>query len=129
MSWFPAVYLWLRDDPTVTSLIESRIYRHGEAPQNVVAPYVTWAVVVGTPENALDENPRIDRFLVQVDCWSENTGSGSRGVVTLATAVRNALEPYGYCTDIGTDERDTETRRWRLSMTWSLWNHRESEIS
>lgn len=120
----PQVFPLLRDDAGVSALIGSRIYRHGSAPQGVIAPYVTWSVVVGIPENALGELPRSDRYEIQVDCWSDNTGSGSRGIETLAEAVRDALEPHAHMTAINLDERDLETQRYRISMQFTFWEIR-----
>jgi hypothetical protein len=124
MSLLPAVYPILRDDAGVAALISGRVYRHGSAPQNVVAPYVTWSLVTGTPENTLGDLPRVDRHEIQVDCWSENTGSGSRGIETLAQAVRDALEPVAHCTAINLDERDVDTQRYRISLQFTFWTDR-----
>lgn len=124
MSLLPDVFPILRDDSDVASITGLRIYRHGSAPQSVSAPYVTWFVVTGNPENSLGELPRVDRHEVQVDCWSDNTGSGSRGIETLATAVRDALEPFAHMTAILIDERDVETQRYRIGMQFTFWHHR-----
>lgn len=123
----PEVYPILRDDPGVAALIAGRVYRHGSAPVKVEAPYVTWFVVTGLPENSISEIPRADRYEIQVDCWSVNTGSGSRGIETLAEAVRDALEPYAHMTAISLDERDTETQRYRISMQFTFWEIRDSQ--
>ena len=120
----PPVFQWLRASANVTALIGSgptRAYRHGSAPQDVAGPYVTWFVVSGVPQNVLDEPPRVDAITVQVDCWSDNTGTGSSGVDVLARAVRDALEPHGHMTAIVVDERDQQTERYRIGLSFDFW--------
>lgn len=120
----PPVYALLTADAPTTALVGTRIYRHGSAPQNVVAPYITWSLVSGTPENELSALPRVDRLEVQVDCWSNNTGTGDAQVEALATAVRDALEPYAHMTAIVANEQDFETRRYRLGLQFTFWQKR-----
>ncbi len=120
----PPVYQALKNDAAVAALVGTRIYRHGAAPQNVVAPYVTWFVVAGTPENALGERPRIDNYQVQVDCWSNNTGSGDAQIEQLAEAVRDAMERVADMTGVAVNGKDPETQRYRLGMTFTFWTHR-----
>lgn len=116
----PLVYPLLTNDSTVAGLVDGRVYRHGDAPQNVTRPYVTWFVVTGTPENTLDEVPRIDDYRVQVDCWSD----GDAEVEELSEAVRNAIEPSAYMTQVHADDRDPETKRYRMGMTFTFWTDR-----
>lgn len=117
----PPVYALLSSNSEVSALVGTRIYRHGVAPQNVAAPYVTWALVSGTPENELSDIPRADRLDVQIDCWSNNTGTGDVQVESVATAVRDALEPYAHMNSIILNEQDFETRRYRIAMQFTFW--------
>lgn len=126
---FPRVFTLLAADSTVTGIIGAspvRAYRHGSAPQNVVAPYVTWFVVSGVPENQLSGTPPTDRYTVQVDCWSNNTGTGATEVEELAAAVRDAIEPSGYMTGIVANNRDPDTQRYRIGMQFDIWQDRQS---
>lgn len=119
----PAVFAILANDSEVTGFIGSapaRVYRHGEAPQGVTAPYVTWFLVFGRPENCLDETPRIDAHSVQVDCWSDSDAE----VEQLATAVRDAIEPFHHMIAVGPNGRDPETMRYRIGMTFTFWTDR-----
>jgi hypothetical protein len=119
----PAVFPLLAADSDVTGFIGTspvRVYRHGEAPQGVVAPYVTWFVVSGAPENELDGLPRVDGYSVQVDCWSDADAE----VEQLAEAVRNAIEPSHHMTAIVANGRDPETMRYRIGMTFDFWTKR-----
>lgn len=123
----PPVFPLLLAAAAVTNLVGSnpaRIYRHGSAPQDVVAPYITWFLISGTPENTLSELPKIDKDDVQIDCWSPNDGTGAKAVEVLAQAVRDALEPSYYMTQMIADLRDPDTDRYRLAMTFTFWNDR-----
>lgn len=125
----PLLFPIISASSSVKALIGSnpvRFYRHGNAPQGVVAPYATWFLVTGQPENTLGELPRVDRHEVQVDCWSENTGTGSTQIETLATAIRDAIEPYAYMTAITADGLDPETGRYRIGMQFTFWTDRET---
>lgn len=123
----PAVFPLLRDAAAVTAIIGTspvRAYRHGQAPQNVVAPYVTWAAISNVPQNVLDDTPCADHYSVQVDAWSENTGTGSTGIETLAKAVRDSIEPHAHMVSGPTDSFDAETQRYRVTMQFDFWTHR-----
>lgn len=98
-----------------------RIYRAGQAPQNVAAPYVTWAVIDGVPENALADTPAIDSFSIQVDLWSDNAGTGADGVDALANVVRDQIETAHHITAISNDGIDELTQRYRLTITFTYW--------
>lgn len=123
----PPVFPLLLAASSVTDLVgtdPARIYRHGSAPQNTTAPYITWFLVSGNPENTLSELPKIDRDEVQIDCWSNNDGTGANQIEALAKAVRDALEPSYYMTQIVADQRDPDTDRYRIAMTFTFWHDR-----
>lgn len=123
----PAVFPLLSASNAVKAIIGSspvRAYRHGDAPQNAVAPYVTWFVVSGLPENSLSDLPPVDHYDVQIDCWSDSSGVGSTTVETLAQAVRDAIEPRYHMTSVLSDGKDFETQRYRIGMSFSLFTHR-----
>lgn len=124
---FPRIFQTIAADSVVTAIIGTnpvRCYRHGSAPQNVVAPYVTWFIVAGTAENNLSTTPATDRWTIQADCWSDNTGTGSAGIETLAEAVRDALEPIGHMTGVVVNTRDPETQRFRIGLQFDVWLNR-----
>lgn len=121
----PVIFPLISSDSDVAAMIGDRFYRHGHAPQNVVAPYCTWFVVSGLPENALDELPRVDRFSVQIDCWSNNTGTGDEEVETLARAIRDAIEPHAHMTGVVVDGVDPDTKRNRIGLQFTFWEDRE----
>lgn len=113
----PLVFPLLSAASAVTALIGTnpvRAYRHGEAPQGVTAPYVTWSVAGGAPENTF-EGAASDAFRVQVDCWSDSDTQ----VETLASAVRAAIEPSAHLTDYIDDGRDPGGR-YRISFAFDF---------
>lgn len=114
----PPVASTLRAAAPVLAIVEDRIFRHGEAPQNVTKPYVTWSIVSGVPHNQVSDVPTMDMVSVDVNCWHQTDG----GIETLATAVRNAIEPHAHMVNILANERETETRLYRIGMQfdWHL---------
>lgn len=122
----PLVKTLLVAAPAVTALVGTKVYRHGTAPQGTQSPYITWALVTGIPENHLDGTPPVDRIAVQIDAWSNNTGTGDREVEEIATAVRDTLEPHAHMTAINFDGWDSESKRFRMSMSFDFWQDRPS---
>lgn len=120
MSLAPPIFALLDADSTVQSVLAGRIYPSGDAPQGTPAPYATWSVVSSVPQSLLAEAPPADQYRVQVDCWGATRASAHAA----ATAVRDALEPHGYLLNINLDERDPDTREYRLSMDFSIWQPR-----
>lgn len=116
----PPLYTLLSGNSAVAAIVGTRIYPHGDAPAEVTAPYVTWFVVDGLPENQLSDVPAIDRFVLQVDCWHPT----SAGVDTLAGAVRAALEPVAHVTGVVLNQRDPDTRLYRLALQVDYFLHR-----
>lgn len=121
----PPIYRVLKDSSAVAAIVQTRIYRHGDAPQNLERPYVTWFLVSGTPENQLSGLPGHDRCSVQVDAWHP----GDSGVQDLAEAVRDALEPVAHMTGVVINERERETRLYRIGMQFDYWLERAEPSS
>lgn len=122
---FPPVFATLKASQAVKNIVgvnPPRIFRHGSAPQRpdglpLSDPYVTWFLVVGTPENNLSDLPPVDRMTVQVDCWHQTDS----GIETLAEAVRDAIEPVAHMTGIVVNLRETETKLYRIGMQFDHW--------
>lgn len=99
----------------VTALIgESpvRLYPFGLQDDNVVYPYVVWQNISGSPENYLDKLPDTDSYTLQVDVYADTVMSAT----SVATALRDAIEPHAYITRWGGQSRDPETKRYRYSF-------------
>jgi hypothetical protein len=116
----PPIYSTLRSSSAVVNIVGNSIYRHGAAPQGQTAPYITWSLVFGQPENTLSELPQIDSMQLQVDCWHAKDA----GVEELATAVRNALEPYAHMTGSILDEQEPDTKLYRMTLQFDWWLNR-----
>ncbi|PZW76606.1 uncharacterized protein DUF3168 [Pseudomonas sp. 2848] len=89
-----------------------RLYSFGEAPDNVVKPYVVWQLVNGSPENYLAGRPDVDGFTLQVDVYG-STGVSARSV---RDAIRDAIELLAYVTRWGGETRDPTTKNYRISF-------------
>lgn len=109
---FPPIYTILTGAAPVAAIVAQRVYPHSEAPQSVTEPYVTWFVVAAPPELVLDGSPPHDTFTIQVDCWHPE----SAGLLNLATAVRAALEAQCHVTNMQLNQRDAETKLYRLAL-------------
>lgn len=124
----PPVFETLKASPAVLNILgggRPRIYRHGLAPDDVVAPYITWQLIAGTPENHLSGTPTTDRMTLQVNCWYPET-NGDKGIVTLAEAVRDAIEPVAHMTAIVVDQQEPETRLYWMALEFDWFNDRPS---
>lgn len=115
----PKVGATLRASSAVMAIVDGRIYRHNNAPQDVVNDararglgYVTWFLVTGDPQNTLSELPSKDRMTIQVDCWHPSDATCEQ----LAINARNAIEPYAYMTGQPIDGRDTATKLYRMAL-------------
>ena len=126
---FPPVFQWLKASAAVKNIVGTnppRIWRHGIAPQTtdgqpMAQPYVTWFIVTSAPENHLSGLPPADRVGVQIDCWHQTDA----GVLALAEAVRDALEPHGHGTGVIANLREPETRLYRIGLTFDVWHPRD----
>lgn len=110
-------------DPTVQALLGGvlpRIYPFGQAPQDVVKPYVVYQWIGGEPFNTLNCRPDADRSSLQVDVYGLTTQS----TTTVAKAIRNAIELDSYIVGYRGDMRDEETRLYRTSFDVDWLVHR-----
>lgn len=114
----PPVYETLIGDSNVLSLVGMEIYRHDDALQGVVPPYISWSVTVA-PENTLSELPGIDRCTVTINCYSKLDAE----VVLMAQAVRDAIEPVAHLISIPVDNRDRAggTNLYRMALQFDWW--------
>jgi hypothetical protein len=90
----------------------TRFYPFGEAPPRVQKPYAVWQMITGFPENYLGQVPDLDAYSIQVDIYAE-TADGARDV---AQALRNAIEPSAHIIAWRGEERDPDTRNYRVSF-------------
>lgn len=121
---FPPIYTTLQASADVRSLLGARprLYRQGEAPQNVTRPYATWLLVSGVPENTLGESPAIERQGVQIDVYGTTDAEADE----IGNAVRDQMETVTHMTAWRNAPRDESTRLYRVSMDFDYWLPRES---
>jgi hypothetical protein len=116
------LYSVLKADPTVAALVVSggvtRIYPL-EVPQDVVMPAVVYQRIASAPEVTLDGDAGLDAVRVQVSCWAATYA----GAKELAAAVRAAVNASNLraVTEIEIDDRDTETRQYRVIIDFRIW--------
>lgn len=73
----------------VTALVSTRIYPD-MAPQNVTFPYIVFQKLQTQPTDTKEGVSKLDKILVQVDCYSNNYDNAH----SLAAAIRTALDRY-----------------------------------
>jgi len=121
----PPIFTTLKASTDVKNIVGQnppRIYRHGSAPERpdnlpLSDAYITWFVVTDTPENNLSSLPPTDRVNVQIDCWHQTDA----GIVLLATAVRDAMEPVAHMTGVPVDTKEIETKLYHMALTFDYW--------
>jgi hypothetical protein len=102
-------------DPTVQALLGGtlpRIYPFGGAPQSVVKPYAVYQWIDGNPFNTLNDRPKADRAVLQVDVY----GSTAVSSTNAAEAIRYAVELDSHITSYRGTDREPETLLYRTSF-------------
>lgn len=108
---FPKVYRTIRT-PAVAAIVDTRIGRHGEVSQTEQRPYITWQIVAAQPYDNLSSAPGGDFTTVQLDCYHPTDA----GAEELALAVRAALDGALVCNRVVLDNRDPDTKLYRVGM-------------
>lgn len=112
---FAPIYETLQTD-AIKDIVGDRIYAFGSAPQGTRTPYITWLVVSTGPHNQLSGAPCGDTDTVQIDCWTGPQSSEEQSCVTLAKAVRDALDAAGQATMVIVNGREPDTKLFRISL-------------
>lgn len=115
----PPVFTILNASSAVKALLGTsplRVFPWGEAPEGSAKPYATYIVFNATPENTLGEVPEDDMMHTQIDVWGETLSS----CITVAEAIRDALEPYGHMVAFSAMPPDTETKLYRQRMDFDF---------
>lgn len=125
---FPPIFTACMASEAVTDLLglqPLRVFPHGEAPENVARPYVTWQIVSGNPENYLADRPDVDGWRLQVDIWGDTVAS----VQQVASAMADAIEGQSYITSWRGTSKDPSTGRRRLSFDADWHTYRSPRSS
>jgi hypothetical protein len=125
---YPPVYPLLVVDSVVAAYLGTRIYPHGRAPQRVIAPYLTYDVLGGAPENTLDGTPLVDSYVTRVRVWSDQD-AGATDVYALGEAVRDCLEAAAHMEGVPMTGRDEETLRHYIELQFRFWVDRPPNLT
>ena len=112
---FPRVYQTLTANATVVAMVGNRIGRHGVIQQTETRPYITWQIVLGQPYDNLSSTPCGDFTTVQIDCYCGGV-TADADIERLAEAVRAALDAAGVYNRVTVNNRDPDTRLYRLGI-------------
>jgi len=118
---YPPIFEIVSADLDVQAQIGTRFYPFGEAPQGVTKPYGVFQVTSGFPENYINERPDIDTYSIQVDVYA-TTASSARDS---AEALRDAIEPHAHIVAWRGEDRDPDTRNYRVSFDVDWFVDRE----
>lgn len=119
---FPPIFALAAADVDVQALLgvnPVRFWAFADAPRdengNIAhgTPYAVWQIISGSPENYIDTLPDMDRYGVQVDCYSQDIAD-ARGI---ARALRDALEPHAYVSSWNGEWRDFPTGLYRVTFS------------
>lgn len=112
---FSNLYALVKDVAGVQAVLGNpvRLFRFGQAPQDVTKPYAVQQTVSGQPENYLGEAPDQDTILVQVDVYAADM-PGARAVVTALAA---AIERQVHITNWNGEFFEPDTKLYRISFT------------
>lgn len=115
---FSNLYALVKDVAGVQAVLGNpvRLYRFGQAPQDVAKPYAVQQTIAGQPENYLGERPDQDTLLVQVDVYAADM-AGARAIVTALAA---AIEPHTHITSWNGEFFEPDTKLQRISFTVDL---------
>lgn len=117
---FPNVYALLQAAPAVVAIVGQKIGGRGSMPQETAPPYITHFVVVDDPHVTLSDAPESDTDTVQIDCWSMDEAE----VKALARAVRAALDAAGHHNRVVVDNRENDTKLYRVGIQADLITQR-----
>ncbi|SDW95010.1 tail completion protein gp17 [Lysobacter enzymogenes] len=108
---FPPVFQVLQTG-AVIAIVGERIARHGDIAQDERRPYITWSIVIGNPHDNLSDAPPSDFTTVDINCWHTTDA----GVEALALAVRDALDARLICNRVRVNQREPDTRLYRVGI-------------
>lgn len=121
---YPPIFTAVKDDPDVQADLGTnpcRVYPFGEAPSGVAKPYAVWQIVTGLPQNAINQLPDIDNYLIQIDIYGDSIST----VREAAQSLRDAIEPLAHVVAIRGDSKEPDTNLFRYSFDVSWWVDRD----
>jgi hypothetical protein len=119
----PPVFELLNASSAVQALLGSsplRVFPFGEAPEKTPYPYVTYQIIIGEPQNHLNQLPKNDKLGTQIDIWGDTADSA----LDVASVVRDALEPHAHMIGTGSTTRDPDTKSYRVRLDFDFFKER-----
>lgn len=117
---YPSVFAYASASTAVKALLGTSPVRFwpfdiapGPGKPGYAVPYATHQGVYGVPENTLSCVPVTDLHGVQIDAY----GSTVTQCRSVAEALRQAMEPYGYVVSLGGEEWDEPSGLYRSIFT------------
>lgn len=86
-----AIYYILANTSGVTSITSTRIFP-GNAPQQTANPCLIYNVRSTDPNDTQETVATLDTIILQIDSYSDTAANATTGALTLAEAVRAALD-------------------------------------
>jgi hypothetical protein len=129
-----ALYSVVSTNAGVQALIGSgspvivRFYPAGRINQDDVLPGATYQTIAGSPANVFERAPA-DNKRIQIDCWSLDFDNAQAIEEAIRAALEDSTVPTTYglgaqCIGFNGNDFDPDTRRYRSSSDWSLWQSR-----
>lgn len=120
---YPDLFAYAVASPAVVAALGSsptRFWPFGVAPQDETRPYAVHQLVYGSPENTLSCTPETDSFGIQIDAYARSVSEAR----TVAAALRDAMEPYGYITAWNGEFWESGTGLYRVGFTVEFLTNR-----
>lgn len=110
------LYMHLKNDPTVSALVATRIYPL-KAPQDVQKPYLVYNEIAGQQKQCIGGGVYQEDVRFQVDCWSEKYST----IKELKEAVVSALVGFKSSYNLNTSgDYEDETELYREIIDFKL---------
>lgn len=116
----PDIFPILKADSAVTALLGAnplRVYPWASAPEKPQAPYATYGVFNGNPENYQAQAPDITRMGTQIDIWAKSEKSAHE----IFDAINAALNNVGHLINYQTVTSDNVTGLYNARMEFDFW--------
>lgn len=132
-----AIYNLLKDDATISGIVNTRVYPV-LASEQAVEPYLVFNIISAPIEHTLEDSIGMIGARVQVSCWS----NGYHDAITLKNAVIDALDNYDGTEPTSSivfqcihfeDEGDLidytagadKSKKWGKRLDFKVWYNRE----
>lgn len=120
---YAEIFEFIKNDQAVKDILGAspvRFFPFGFAPQDVALPYAVFQTYGGSPENHLNARPKMDVFSIQIDVYSDSAATARQA----SKALSYALEERSHVTRFHTEERNAETKRYRVGFDVDWWQER-----